>query len=302
MTVLDSPMSNDSKNTNSKIGIVYDRLRPEEKMLFAAFESEGIAFDKLYAPHLKVDFSDFAEHAKYDVIIDRSVSQTRGLAISRMFDAFGVTMINRPEVIELCGDKLATNAAMAKAGVPTPRTAVAFTYDALLDLCNDFGFPVVMKPTIGSWGRMVSKINDTDALEAIIEHKEVLGGHQHKVFYIQEFVKKPDRDLRIFVVGEEVIAGIYRHSEHWITNTARGGSASNCELTDELVKISLDAANAVGAGVHGGVVAVDLVESERGLLVVEINHTMEFRNSVSTTGVDIPAKMAQYAASLTVKT
>jgi len=111
-------------------------------MLFAAFESEGIAFDKLYAPHLKVDFSDFAEHAKYDVIIDRSVSQTRGLAISRMFDAFGVTMINRPEVIELCGDKLATNAAMAKAGVPTPRTAVAFTYDALHDLCEYFGFPV----------------------------------------------------------------------------------------------------------------------------------------------------------------
>jgi len=104
--------------------------------------------------------------------------------------------------------------------------------------------------------------------------------------------------LRLFVVGDEVIAGIYRHSEHWITNTARGGSASNCPLTDELVQISLDAANAVGAGVHGGVVAVDLVESERGLLVVEINHTMEFRNSVSTTGVDIPAKMAQYAASI----
>ncbi len=279
-----------------RIAVVYDRLRPEERMLFESFEQEGVPFDQLYAPHIAVDFSDGEPWSKYDVVIERCVSQTRGLELSRIFEAFGATVINRPSVIEVCGDKLATNAALAKYNVPTPRTGVAFEVDAVLKLCEDFGYPIVMKPVVGSWGRMVSKLSDRDAVEAVLEHKEVLGGPQHKVFYIQEFVKKPGRDIRAFVVGDEVIAAIYRTSEHWITNTARGGTASNCPLYDELVDISLNAAKAVG----GGVVAIDLVESERGLLVVEVNHTMEFRNSVTTTGVDIPARVVKYAASLVV--
>jgi [lysine-biosynthesis-protein LysW]--L-2-aminoadipate ligase len=179
-----------------------------------------------------------------------------------------------------------------RAGVPTPRTGVAFDTESVLKLCEAFGYPVVMKPVVGSWGRMVSKLSDRDAVEAILEHKEVLGGPAHKVFYVQEYVKKPGRDIRAFVVGNDVIAAIYRTSEHWITNTARGAVATNCPLDDELVELSLRAAEAVG----GGVLAVDLLESERGLLVNEVNHTMEFRNSVSTTGVDIPAKVVRYAA------
>ncbi len=277
-----------------QIAIVYDRPRPEEKMLFAAFEQASIPFEKIYAPHLSFDLSKLDEFAGLKVIIERCLSQSRGLAVSRMFEAFGILAINKPSVVEVCGDKLATNAVLAKANIPTPRTGIAFDYDTALKLCEDFGFPVVMKPTVGSWGRLISKINDIDALEAILEHKEVLGGPWHKVFYIQELVTKPDRDIRAFVVGDTVIAAIYRHSKHWITNTARGGSATNCPLNDGLEHITLQAANAVGAGVNGGVVAVDLIESDRGLLVLEVNHTMEFRNSVTTTGVDIPMKVAQY--------
>ena len=284
---------------NPQIAIVYDRPRPEEKMLFAAFEKVNIPFEKIYAPHLSFDLSEPYKFADLKVIIERCLSQSRGLAVSRLFEAFvGILPINRSQVIEVCGDKLATNAALTKANVPTPRTGIAFDYDTVLKLCEDFGFPVVMKPTVGSWGRLISKINDVDALETVLEHKEVLGGPQHKIFYIQEFVKKPDRDIRAFVVGDSVIAAIYRHSKHWVTNTARGGSATNCPLNDDLVNITLQAANAVGAGVNGGVVAVDLIESDRGLLVIEINHTMEFRNSVTTTGVDIPMKVAQYANNL----
>lgn len=279
-----------------RIAVVYDRLRPEERMLFEAFEREDIPFDQLYAPHIAVDFSREQPFTQYDVVIERCVSQTRGLELARIFTAYGVTCINQPSVIETCGDKLATNAALAKHGVPTPRTGVAFESEAILKLCDDFGYPIVMKPVVGSWGRMVSKLSDRDAVEAVLEHKEILGGPAHKVFYIQEFVRKPGRDIRVFVVGDAVIAAIYRNSEHWITNTARGASASNCPLTDDIVEISLRAAAAVG----GGVVAVDLVESERGLLVVEVNHTMEFRNSVTTTGVDIPALVVRYAASLVV--
>jgi len=274
-----------------RIAVVYDRLRPEERMLFEAFEREGVPVEQVYAPHQVVDFSAF-ERPSFEVVIERCLSQTRGLALSRVYTAAGASVINRPEVIEVCGDKLATNAALAAAGVPAPRTGVAFTVEAVLELCERFGYPVVLKPVVGSWGRMVSRLSDRDAVEAVLEHKEVLGGPQHKVFYVQEFVPKPGRDIRAFVVGDEVIAAIYRSSEHWITNTARGADASNCPLTDALVEVTSAAARAVG----GGVLAVDVIESERGLLVVEVNHTMEFRNSVATTGVDIPARVVRYAA------
>lgn len=275
-----------------RIAVVYDRLRPEERLLFDAFERQSVPFEKLYAPQLTFDFSQ-SQVPRYDVVLGRCVSQTRGLAVSRIFSALGARVLNVPEVIEVCGDKLATNAALARAGVPTPRTGVAFDTESALGLAERFGYPVVLKPTVGSWGRMVSRLNDQDALEAVLEHKETLGGPQHKVFYLQEFVQKPGRDIRAFVVGDEVVAAIYRTSAHWVTNTARGAVASNCPLYDDLVKVSLRAARAVG----GGVLAVDLLESERGLLVNEVNHTMEFRNSVSTTGVDIPAKVVEYALS-----
>ena len=288
--ILERPLDHPAL-TALRIAVVYDRLRPEEKMLFDAFERRGVAFDKLYAPQIVCDFSALSELPQYDVVIERCVSQTRGLAISRIFTALGTRVLNTPEVIEVCGDKLATNAALARAGVPTPRTGVAFDTESAVNLAERFGYPVVLKPTVGSWGRMVSRLNDRDALEAVLEHKEVLGGPQHKVFYLQEFVHKPGRDIRAFVVGGEVVAAIYRTSEHWVTNTARGAVATNCPLYGELVQTALSAAQAVG----GGVVAVDLLESERGLLVNEVNHTMEFRNSVSTTGVDIPAKVVRYA-------
>lgn len=276
------------------IAVVYDRLRPEERMLFDAFERRGVPFEKLYAPDLAVDFDQLQRLGRFEVVIERSVSQTRGLALARLFEAAGSRVINPPRVIEVCGDKLATNAALAAAGVPVPRSGVAFTREAVLELCERFGYPVVMKPTVGSWGRLVSRLSDRDAVEAVLEHKEVLGGPGHKVHYVQEYVRKPGRDIRAFVVGERVIAAIYRNSEHWITNTARGAVATNCPLNRELESVTLDAARAVG----GGVLAVDLIESERGLLVVEVNHTMEFRNSVATTGVDIPGELVDHAAAL----
>jgi len=262
-------------------------------MLFDAFEREGIPFEKLYAPQLTVDFSRLSALPRFDVVLERCVSQTRGLAVSRIFTALGSLVLNSPSVIETCGDKLATNAALARAGVPVPRTGVAFDVESAAALAESFGYPVVVKPVVGSWGRMVSRLNDRDALEAVLEHKETLGGPQHKVFYLQEYVEKPGRDIRAFVVGGEVVAAIYRNAEHWVTNTARGAVATACPLYPELTEVALRAARAVG----GGVLAVDLLESPRGLLVNEVNHTMEFRNSVATTGVNIPARVVAYALS-----
>jgi len=271
--------------------IIYDRVRPDEKMLFDALDAQGVEYDKVYAPQLKLTFG---QRVEWKVALERCVSQSRGHAITSALEGFGVRVVNPSHVIELCGDKLATNARLALKDVPTPRTGVAFTAESALELIEEFGYPVVMKPVVGSWGRLLSRINDRDAAEAIIEHKDVLGGYQHQVFYVQELIQKPGRDIRAFVVGGECIAAIYRTSAHWVTNTARGAQASKCDVTPEIADLAVRAANAV----EGHVVAVDLLEDpERGLLVNEINHTMEFKNSVTTTGVDIPGRIVEYARS-----
>jgi hypothetical protein len=171
-------------------------------------------------------------------VLERCVSQARGLALARLFAAAGSVVLNRPEVIETCGDKLATSAVLAAAGVPTPRTVVAFGAEEALARCEELGYPVVLKPVVGSWGRMVSRLSDADAVAAVLEHKEVLGGPAHRVIYLQEHVVKPGRDIRAFVVGDRVVAAIYRESEHWITNTARGGVARACPVDDELSRRS----------------------------------------------------------------
>jgi [lysine-biosynthesis-protein LysW]---L-2-aminoadipate ligase len=274
------------------LALVYDRVREDEKMLFAALDALGVAYDKVYAPQLRFDFH--ASPPPWKVAIERCVSQSRGYAIAASLEAFGVEVVNPSLVIANCGDKLVTNALLRKHDVPTPRTMVAFDTDTALEVIETMGYPCVMKPPVGSWGRLLSKLNDRDAAETVLEHKEVLGGYQHQIFYVQELIQKPERDIRLFIADGKAIAAIYRDSEHWITNTARGGKASNCEVTPELAALGEAAARAVG----GAVVAIDVLEDpERGLLVNEVNHTMEFKNSVSTTGVDIPRKIAEYAIS-----
>lgn len=274
------------------LAILYDRIRPDEEMLFRAAEGLGIPFRKIYAKQLPMRLGQRpAELEGVTCAVERLISQSKGLAVSRYLTSLEIPVVNRPEVIEICGDKWATSCALEAHGVPQPKTALATEGEEALKLIETIGYPVVMKPVVGSWGRLLSLIRDRDAAETVLEHKEVLGGYQHQLYYVQELVDKPGRDIRAFVVGETCIAAIYRASEHWITNTARGGKASNCPVTPEMAEIAVRAARAVG----GGVVAVDLLESGRGLLVNEVNHTMEFKNSVSTTGVDIPAKILEYA-------
>lgn len=268
---------------------VHDRLRPEEHMLLTALADRRLSVNQVYAPQLALSLDALPQA---EVVMVRCLSQARSLAITLLYEAAGSTVVNSSSVIRTCGDKLATNAALTAAGVPTPRTGVAFTIDAALELCEEFGWPVVMKPITGSWGRMVTRLSDADAVRAVVEHREVLGGPQHKVHYIQEYVDKPGRDIRVFVVGGEAICAIYRTSSDWITNTARGAVASNCPVNPELRDIALAAARAVG----GGMLAVDIVESPVGLQVIEVNHTMEFRNSIATTGVNIPDMMAAYVS------
>jgi [lysine-biosynthesis-protein LysW]--L-2-aminoadipate ligase len=264
----------------------------EEKLLLHEFDRLGVNIARYDDRTLTLDLHRPSFEA--DVVIERCINHLRALYTLRVLNDWGVPTVNTYDVANTCGDKLLTSAALVRAGVPTPRTIIAYTPEAALAAIEELGYPVVMKPAVGSWGRLLSKINDRDAAEALLEHKVTLGSFHHSAFYIQEYVNKPGRDIRSFVVGDETICAIYRDSPHWITNTARGGVATNCPVTPEVNAISLAAARSVG----GGVVAIDLLESERGLLVNEVNYTMEFRNSIDTTGVNIPARIAEYVVAV----
>ena len=271
-----------------KIGVLCSRIRAEEKLLFESFSRRGLDFEKLDDRELVFEIG--AEPPRYDVVLERCLHHSRALYGLRILNQWGVPTVNSYEVALTCGDKINTTTALAAAGVPSPRTLIAFTPESALQAIEILGYPVVLKPAVGSWGRLLAKISDREAAEALLEHKETLGSYQHAIFYIQEFVNKPSRDIRSFVVGDETICAIYRESSHWITNTARGGQARNCPVTPEIDRLSRAAARAVG----GGVLAIDLLEHPDGLLVSEVNYTMEFRNSIDTTGVDIPGRIVDY--------
>lgn len=275
-----------------RVGILLSRVRVEEKLLFEEFRKRGVEIDRLYDPELVLDINN--PDLNYDVVLERAINHSRALSALRILNDWGIRTVNSHQVAAVCGNKLETTAALVRSGVPSPRTLVAFTPESALEAIEKIGYPVVLKPPIGSWGRLVSRISDRYAAEAILEHKEVLGTFHHSIFYIQEFVEKPGRDIRSFVVGNEVIAAIYRYADHWITNTARGGRAENCPITDEIEAISRAAAEAVG----GGILAIDLMESANGLQVIEVNYTMEFRNSIQTTGVNIPGHIVEYVLSV----
>lgn len=274
-----------------RVAMLLSRVRVEEKLLAEAFEQRGVELALIDDRELILDLANVSVFGAYDVVIERCITHSRAIYSLELLNAWGIPTVNTAHVARVCGDKFATTLALFTNKVPSPRTYLAYTEESALQAIEALGYPCVLKPTVGSWGRLISRINDRDAAEAILEHKTTLGSYQHSVFYIQEYIAKPQRDIRSFVVGDEVICAIYRTSSHWITNTARGGVASNCPVTPEIEELSRSAARAVG----GGVVAIDILETPDGrLLVNEVNYTMEFRNSIATTGVDIPGRVVDY--------
>jgi [lysine-biosynthesis-protein LysW]--L-2-aminoadipate ligase len=268
----------------------------EEKLLLEELERRGIATKVIDDRELVLELEKRPELG-VDVVLERCIQHSRALYALAVLESWGIPTVNTFEVADVCGNKLLTTMRLIRDGVPSPRTRLAFTPESALAAVEELGYPAVLKPLVGSWGRLISRVNDRDAAESILEHKDVLGTYIHSIYYVQEYVPKPGRDIRAFVVGDETIGAIYRYSDHWITNTARGGKATKCEVTPELNDLSVRAARAVG----GGVVAIDILEAPEGLLVNEVNYTMEFRNSIDTTGVNIPGRVVDYALSVAKK-
>ena len=293
-----------------KLGIFYSHPRFEEKKLFEAGEnSKKIELIKLKDSELSFDLvhskkssnSTWNEILKCDAVLLRSISHTKNYYLAKVLEANHKIAINDFHTIAVCGDKFLTNVKLYENNVPSPRTKLCFSEEAALQTIEEFGYPVVMKPTVGSWGRLLSKINDREAAESILEHKKVLGSFlHHTVFYIQEYInKKNGRDIRALVVGNQVVAAMYRQSAHWITNTARGGDVQECPITPELKKIVLDAADAVTEkSTRGSLLGVDVIETENGLKIVEVNSGVEFHGLSEIADIDIAKTIIDFCTKI----
>ena len=272
------------------ITALYDTIRLEEKLLIESAKKNEINLEMVDCKKLSVDLN---EKKSFDSpVLQRCVSYYRNIHSTAAIEGQGVRVVNCLNTGIFAGNKLFTHMLLQKSGVPTPNATVAFSKDAAMNALDRNGFPKIIKPTVGSWGRMVSKINDMDSAEGIIEGREAMYPI-HQVHFLEEFVERPPRDIRAIVIGDTVPAAIYRNSGdgNWKTNTHLGGSAETCKITNELEEICLKAKNAV----QGEIVGVDLMESnEKGLVVHEINNTTEFRNVVRVTGVDVPKLMLEY--------
>ncbi|HIH19618.1 TPA: lysine biosynthesis protein LysX [Candidatus Micrarchaeota archaeon] len=278
-----------------KLGLCYTVISPENKMLLEAAEKRGVEFVRIVDGESVLQLSGKPKE-ELDVLLQRSVSYSRGLCLAYYYEKSGCQVINSYQAAKVCGDKMLSSLELASAGVPTPKTNVCFSPEAAMDAAEDIGFPIVMKPVMGSWARMVNRLNDHEALSMAVGCKEEMGNPWQKIYYLQEHIDKPGRDIRAFVVGEEVVAAIYRNctkESGWVSNASRGGHPTECAVTSELSELCLRASKIAGEGIYG----VDLMESGNGLVVHEINHTAEFKSCASATGIDIAGSIIDYAVS-----
>jgi [lysine-biosynthesis-protein LysW]---L-2-aminoadipate ligase len=274
-------------NKKTSFFILYDQLRWEEKSLIDAAKKKDIKLEVINCRENPIDLDKDEFTYCDDIILQRCVSYYNNLHSTAAFEGLGAKMINSLYTAIMCGNKLFTHMELAKSGIAIPKAFCAFSNQSAMDILNKNGYPKVIKPVVGSWGRMVALLKDKEAAEAVIEDREHMYPLYH-VFYFEEFVKRPPRDIRCIVVGNKVVAAIYRYSgdNEWKTNMALGGKAEACKVTNEMERLCLKVAKTL----KGEILGVDLMESdENGLLVHEVNNTTEFKNTVRVTEIDIPS-------------
>ncbi len=278
----------------SKICVVFDRLRSEEKMLQKEAENLGHQTVTLDAKLTQINTNSKKQDFDLgDVALERCVSYFRGLHFTACLEFMDISVINKFDVAGRCGNKMFMTLLLQKNSVPTPKTYFSFSKEAAIENLENVGYPLVIKPVIGSWGRGVVPIKDRDAVDAIIEIREITDSPHDRIYYLQEIIKRPPRDIRIITIGERAVAAMYRRSTGGFkTNIALGAAPELCNITNEMEDIAAKASKAMG----GGILGIDMMEDEqKGLVVHEVNNTVEFKGLAKVAKNNIPKEMVEFA-------
>jgi [lysine-biosynthesis-protein LysW]--L-2-aminoadipate ligase len=280
-----------------RLGVLVSFLRQEEKLILSAARARGMKVTPIFDRDIVLNVSapTAAESGiEIDVLLDRSVVHSRAGYTLFAMDRWGIPTLNSSQAVTICDDKARASMVLEAAGIPSPRTFVTYSVESALEACEALGYPAVLKPVTGSWGRLIARVNGPEQARAIISQKSEHGSFHHEIYYVQEFIEKPGRDIRAYVIGGKVVAASYRTSEHWITNAARGAVSVPCPITPEIEELALRSCEVVGARLAG----VDLIETDEGLKVIEINTGGEFKGLMTTTDRDIAGEIVEEAARL----
>ncbi len=284
-----------------RICIIYDKLRFEEKKIYNDIQQKGFEATLVDGKSLIFDTESSKSDSRFgDIILQRVISYNRGLHLTYCLEQMGLPVVNSSSVSEICGNKLITSLILKKNGVPTPKTTFAFSTESARECMKKLGYPLVVKPIIGSWGRGVYQIKDQSMAEMMLDSRQENDNSFSRIYYFQELIDRPSRDIRCIVIGDQIVASVFRYSSEneWRTNVAVGGRTEMAPLTSELKEIVLKASNAVG----GGILGVDLMEDkERGYLVHEVNNTVEFRGASAVCKSDIASAMTDYLVKMSSK-
>jgi [lysine-biosynthesis-protein LysW]--L-2-aminoadipate ligase len=284
----------ESRVNHTRVGILFDRLRWEEKEIFHEFEKRGIVAELIDSKNIVAEIGRSQSLSLPSLVLQRCLSFHRAFNLAATLEAFGTLVLNSSSVLEICGNKLLTSHLLAKNGIPTPKTAVSFSLESALNAIQAVGYPCVMKPIIGSWGRQVVPIRDRETAEALIEMRDQQAGDStNSIFYVQELVDRPPRDIRCITSGGEIIASVYRYAPpmSWKTNVALGGRTEPCPMSRELEEIVIKTSQAIS---KDGILGIDIMESKSsGYVVHEVNGTVEFRGAQQATEKSIAGLIVQ---------
>jgi [lysine-biosynthesis-protein LysW]--L-2-aminoadipate ligase len=279
----------------SKVCIVFDRLRAEEKMLQKEASELGHDALMLDAKITQINTDSKKEDYNFgDVVLERCVSYFRGLHFTASLEFMDIPVLNKFEVANICGNKMFMTLLLKKNNIPTPKTYFSFSSQSAAENLEKVGFPLVIKPVIGSWGRGVMPLKDKDTMEAVFEIRDITDSPHDRIYYLQELIKRPPRDIRVITVGDEPIAAMYRKSSdgRFKTNIALGADPELCNITKEMEDMAVKASKAMG----GGILGIDMMEDdEKGLVVHEVNNTVEFKGLARVAQRNIPKEMVEYA-------
>lgn len=274
------------------IGLLHSITRVEEKLIIQSLKKKRITFISL-DPRL-LALNESPEYLKkFSVVLNREVSQMRGELILEYFNKNGIQTINSAESTRICNNKALCTWELEKANIPVPKTIVIFSKEEAMIQVKKIGYPVVAKPIIGSWGRLLAKIENENTLETILEHKEALNSPYHSFFYLQEYIEKPGRDIRVLMISKEPVCAMYRKSNHWITNTAKGAVPKKLKLNNDLIKLTKQVVEILKTDIAG----IDIVETDSGYQVLEVNSSVEFHGLQSVSTINIADKLIDYLSS-----
>lgn len=213
--------------------------------------------------------------------------------VVRLFEHSGTYVVNSATSIERASDKLFTSMALDGANISVPPTIVAQKIDEAMNFFRNYK-DIVIKPLFGSRGKGITRIKDEDTAYLIFETLEQF----NLTIYLQKFIPHGNRDIRALVIGDQVIAAMYRVAENngWKTNVSLGATPELCELDEKLKKICVRAAQIIGCEIAGIDIMIPENEQDVGYYLLEVNACPAWEGLQKTTTLNIAEAIVDYIA------